>query len=114
MCEIIFPTGIAITTNRTILVSSGSYRIYKIVPTGMHSFLCHSTIPLLYTNIFKIEFKKFEVTVLAGTGNKKRKDGKAEECSFDLPFSIAVHEPSNSCYVTEDSNTIRKILFCKT
>lgn len=68
-----------------------------------------------FTLIFlKIESKKFEVAVLAGTGNKKRKDGKAEECSFDLPFSIAVHEPSNSCYVTEDSNTIRKISFCKT
>lgn len=49
---------------------------------------------------------------LAGSGKSKTVDGRANECSFNSPSGMAVHEPSSSCFVAEfKGNVIRKIQF---
>ena len=50
--------------------------------------------------------------MFAGSGKAGRVDGVPEECGFNYPSGIAVHEPSHSCFVADYYNhAIRKISF---
>ena len=52
------------------------------------------------------------VETLAGSGSPGREDGLPEECNFNAPRGIAVHEPSHSCYVADlNKYVIRKVSF---
>ena len=53
-----------------------------------------------------------EVVVLAGSGKQESVDGKPDECAFNSPLGIEVHEPSHSCFVVDRNGSgIRKISF---
>eukprot|EP00026_Physarum_polycephalum_P007333 Phypoly_transcript_07392.p1 GENE.Phypoly_transcript_07392~~Phypoly_transcript_07392.p1 ORF type:complete len:461 (+),score=54.89 Phypoly_transcript_07392:163-1545(+) len=55
---------------------------------------------------------EFRAEAIAGNGTDATIDGKPTESSFSRPFGIVVHEPSNSCFVTErESGCIRRIHF---
>jgi DNA-binding beta-propeller fold protein YncE len=89
LCEIPNPRLPAITENKTIIVSSGNYKLYKVQQGAQ--------------NI---------VSVLAGSWESKRIDGEASKCSFSFPNGILVHEESHSCFVSDyQDSTIRRVSF---
>jgi len=62
--------------------------------------------------VAQLSAHQYEAVVLAGTGNDERGDAGADECSFYYPSGIAVHEPSNTCFISDNCNhAIRKVLF---
>ena len=63
---------------------------------------------------YKTGLHKYTVEVVVGDGKAEMVDGRAEECSFNNPQGIVVHEPSHSCFVADNHNhSVRKILFAK-
>jgi len=90
ICDIPFPAAVAVTTNQSILVTNCN-TLYKVVRLGTH---------------------QYEAVAIAGTGENGSVDGKADECSFNGPYGIAVHEASNTCFISEhQGNLIRKVSF---
>jgi len=91
VCDIPNPAGVAVTSNQSILVVSATHKLYKAAYLGG---------------------QQYETVILAGTGKGGRVDGRADSCSFNYPYGIAVHEPSNACFIADYSNyAIRKVLF---
>ena len=98
------------TANKTILVSSFSRYIYKVVQKGiLHPFfycICSASHHCISEN------ESYDVSVLAGSGQEGEEDGKALECSFSGPKGLVVDEPTHLCYVADwGNNMIRKISF---
>jgi len=84
------PTAVAITSSQSILVTSTDNKLYNV--------------------IFRAQ--RYEAVVMAGTGEIGGVDGRADECSFYNPYGIVVHEPTNTCFISDFSNhTIRKVSF---
>ena len=105
MCNIPHPYCVAITANKTILVSTSTNQIFKVTQAGILSILL-----TFIQNI--ISGQKYEAVVIAGSGQANRLDEKPDECCFNNPYGIAVDEVSHSCYVADRFNhTIRKISF---
>jgi len=90
VCDIPSPTAVTVTSSQSILVTSHNHKLYNVV----------------YGE------RKYEAVVLAGTGTAGKLDGRAGECSFNNPLGIAVHEPSNTCFISDfSSHSIRKVSF---
>eukprot|EP00026_Physarum_polycephalum_P007675 Phypoly_transcript_07740.p1 GENE.Phypoly_transcript_07740~~Phypoly_transcript_07740.p1 ORF type:complete len:465 (+),score=73.41 Phypoly_transcript_07740:120-1514(+) len=91
VCKVPSPVYVTVTANRTIFIASATNKIYKVSRLGPGNY---------------------EATVVAGTGEAKRIDGKPLDSGFHSPHGIAVHEPSNTLFVAESgSHSIRKITF---
>ena len=64
--------------------------------------------------IFIAGHDNHEVTVLAGSGEEGRVDGRADQCSFSWPQGMAIDESSQSCFVADKLlSLIRKITFSR-
>jgi sugar lactone lactonase YvrE len=87
LCTIREPLNV-VTDCDKILVSAKDHKIYKVTKSQ----------------------NKYVSTVLAGSGAPERIDGSANECAFHCPQGMALHKPSNSCFVADSgSHTIRRI-----
>jgi len=85
------PTAVAVTSNESILVTCSNDKLYKVAHLGA---------------------QQYETVILAGTGKYERVDGRADSCSFCNPYGIAVHEASNTCFISDcSSHAIRKVSF---
>ena len=52
--------------------------------------------------------------LLAGSGTTGKVDGRHDQCSFNLPRGITVHEASQSFFVVDTYNhAVRKVSFAK-
>jgi len=90
ICAVESPTRVAITSDGIILVVSGEQnKIFKVTQ----------------------ETGAFEVTRLAGTGKKERKDGSADECSFDWP-SLQISELPPAKEITSATSFFGRVIFC--
>jgi len=91
ICDVPSPRAVAMSSCQSIFVVGDSHKLYKVTHLGA---------------------QRYEVVVLAGNGNAQQVDGRADECSFSRSFGIAVHEPSNTCFISDNgSNAIRKVSF---
>ena len=110
LCDIQSPIAVVVTANQTILVSS-KFNLYKVIPEG-------TPIHLLFhlTNKTKanpaLGSQKYNVEVVAGSGEDTRVDGTPDKCGFSTLRGLTVHEASHSCYGADsNNNAIRKISF---
>jgi len=86
------PIAVAVTSNQSILVTCTNNKLYKI------AYLAGT--------------QQYEAVVVAGTGKAESVDGGADSCSFNNPYGIALHEASNTCFISDfNSGTIRKVSF---
>ena len=111
LCEVPQPNGIVMTANKTMLVSSKEQHIYKVTQKGTRIPFLLITM-MIHSHHCISGPESYEVTVLAGCGERGSEDGTAAECSFCLPHGLVVDESTHSCYVAEWGNdVIRKISF---
>jgi hypothetical protein len=110
LCEINEPISVAVTANNTILVGSGSNKLFKVTHQGEFNL---QTFHCLFSDDCDSGTQHYEVSLLAGSGTQATVDGRADECSMSYPRGLVVHEASHSCFFADcDTHTIRKVTFC--